>query len=377
MLIAVNTRFLIHDKLEGMGRFTYEILSRITKSHPEHQFLFFFDRKHHSEFVFGSNVIPVELFPPARHPFLFYIYFEFSVARALKKYKPDVFLSTDGYSCLNTNVPTVLVFHDLAFRHYPEGINYLERKYYNYFFPKFAQKATRIAAVSAYTKHDLINQFNIPENKIDIVYNAAAKGFVPLDEVSKNNVRQQYSRSCDYFLYVGALHPRKNVETLLKAFEAFKQNSSTDIKLVIVGRKAWQTKEIEEVYQRSKFKNEILFTGRVPDEELYKITASALSLVYIPYFEGFGLPIVEAMNCDVPVITSNCTSMPEVAGDAAILVDPHSVEQTQQAMTDIANDISLRNKLIEAARLRKNKFNWDESAENLWNCMMKALKKQT
>ena len=164
MLIAVNTRFLLHNNLEGIGRFTYEILSRITRLHPEHQFIFFFDRKHNSEFIFSDNVTAVELFPPARHPFLFYWWFEFSISAALKKYKPTVFLSTDGFLCLDTKVPSVAVFHDLAFIHYPEGLSFFEKKYYTYFFPKFAKKAKRIIAVSNYTKSDIIKQYAIEFN---------------------------------------------------------------------------------------------------------------------------------------------------------------------------------------------------------------------
>ena len=327
MLIAVNTRFLLHDKLEGIGRFTYETLSRITRSHPEHEFLFLFDRKHHPEFIFSKNVTAVELFPPARHPFLFYCWFEFSVTAALKKYKPDVFLSTDGYLSLRTEVPSIAVIHDLAFLHYPEGIDFLGRKYYEYFFPRFAKKAKRIVAVSNFTKQDIIKQYGIDENKIDVVYNAPAKGFRPNDVLKKTETRNQFTGGTEYFFTTSAIHPRKNIDTLLKAFDKFKQESKSPIKLVVTGRKAWQTKNIEDAFNQMQFKNEVIFTGRVSDEDLYNLTASAFCMVYIPLFEGFGLPIVEAIACAVPVITSNVSSMPEVAGNAAILVNPLAVDE--------------------------------------------------
>lgn len=376
MLIAVNTRFLLKDKLEGFGRFSYEILKRITQSHPEHQFIFFFDRKHNPEFIFGTNVTPVELFPQARHPFLFYWWFEFSVAKALKKYKPDLFFSPDGYLCLDTDVPSVAVFHDLAFIHYPQGISFIEKAYYNYFFPKFAKKADKIIAVSGFTKSDIVKQYQINPDKIEVVYNAAATGFVPVDEKKKKLVRDKFSIGCEYFLYVGALHPRKNMETLLKAFDLYKKNHSSKIKLLIVGRKAWQSKSIEDAYNNMQHKDETIFTGRVSDQDLFDITAAANCLVYIPYFEGFGLPLVEAMNCDVPVITSNVSSLPEVAGNAAILVNPQSVEQTADAMHLITSDEIVRNKMISEARNRKTYFNWDRSADKLWNCLTEVVSKQ-
>lgn len=120
--IAVNTRFLIKNKLEGIGLFTYESLKRITRAHPEIDFYFLFDRKFDQEFIFGDNIKPVVLFPQARHPLLWYLWFEISVARWLKKNNPNLFLSTDGYACLNTSVATVIVIHDLAYEHYKEHV---------------------------------------------------------------------------------------------------------------------------------------------------------------------------------------------------------------------------------------------------------------
>lgn len=372
MLIAVNTRFLLHNKLEGIGRFTYETLSRITQAHPEHQFLFLFDRKHHPEFVFSNNVTPIELFPQARHPFLYYLWFEFAVASALKKYKPDVFLSTDGYLSLRSDVPQVPVFHDLAFIHYPEGISFWEKKYYNHFFPRYAKKAQRIVAVSGFTKQDIVKQYQIDEDKIDVVYNAPATGFKPVNEQIKLYTQQQFAQGQPYFCYVGALHPRKNIDTLLKAFDEFKRLSGSSFKLLIVGRKAWLNESIETTYNTMQFKQDVIFTGRVPENDLYHITASAHAMVYIPLFEGFGLPLVEAMACDVPVITSDVSSMPEVAGDAGILVSPLDHTQTAQAMLKLVNDENFYRQKKLASAKRKLDFSWDVSAAQLWQSILKT-----
>jgi hypothetical protein len=141
MVIAVNTRFLIKNKLEGFGWYTFEVLKRLTQSHPEHQFVFFFDRAYDTDFIFAPNVTPVVLSPPARHPILFFIWFEWSVRRALRKYKADVFLSTDNFLCLGTDVKTVLVVHDLAFLHFPDYVPLRNRLYYQYFMPRFMKRA--------------------------------------------------------------------------------------------------------------------------------------------------------------------------------------------------------------------------------------------
>ena len=126
LTIAVNTRFLLDQRLEGIGWFTYETLRRLVQWYPAYQFIFFFDRPYHPRFVFGDNVTPVVLFPPARHPFLFYAWFEWSVARALNKYQADLFISTDGFLSLSTKVPTLLVIHDIAHVHFSNQVKYLE-----------------------------------------------------------------------------------------------------------------------------------------------------------------------------------------------------------------------------------------------------------
>ena len=372
MRIAVNARFLLANKLEGIGRFTYETMQRITRNHPEHEFIFLFDRPYDKEFVFASNVIPVVLYPQARHPFLYYWFFNLSVTKALAKYKADVFVSTDGYLSLRTNVPQLAVMHDLAFLHFKQGINKLEYKYYTYFFPKYARKAARLVAVSNYTKQDIITQFNINPNKIDVVYNAPSIGFEPISETQKNEIKQKYTYEQSYFCYVGAMHPRKNIETLLKAFDAYKSSTQNNFKLVIVGRKAWQSKSIEETYNNLKYQADIIFTGRVTEEDLYHITAAAYAMVYIPYFEGFGLPIVEAMACNVPVITSNITSMPEVAGEAGVLVSPYDVKQVTDAMIKLTNNQDFYQQKTLASAKRKLDFSWDDSALKFWDSIMHA-----
>jgi glycosyltransferase involved in cell wall biosynthesis len=376
MRIAVNARFLLSNKLEGIGRFTFETMQRITRNHPEHEFIFLFDRPYSKEFVFADNVTPVVLFPQARHPFLYYWFFHYSVTKALKKYKADVFISTDGYLSLRTSVPQVGVIHDLAFLHFKQGINKLEYLYYSTFFPKYAQKASRLIAVSNYTKQDIVTQFNINPNKIDVVYNAPALGFKPIAAEFEQHIKQKYTSQQNYFCYVGAMHPRKNVATLLQAFDQFKTSTKSNFKLLIVGRKAWQNNDMEQVYQNMQHQNDVVFTGRVSDDELYKITASAYAMVYIPFFEGFGLPIVEAMACHVPVITSNVTSMPEVAGDAGVLVSPNDVNEVYKAMKKLANDNIFYAQKKEASINRSQDFNWDTSAEILWKNILLASNHQ-
>ena len=374
MEIVVNTRLLLPDKLEGIGWFSYETLKRITVAHPEHHFIFLFDRHFDEHFLFSDNVTPLIISPQARHPFLFYWWFEFSVASILNKLKPDLFLSPDGYLSLNAKCKQLAVIHDLNFEHYPKDLSFLVRNYYKYFFPRFAKKATRIATVSEYSKQDIVKQYGIAEAKIDVVYNGCNTLYTPIDNALQKATKEKYSAGNDYFLFVGALHPRKNISRLFEAFDQFKNTQPGDTKLVIVGVKYYWTAEIKRSYINMKHKKDVVFTGRLTTEELKNVLASALALTYVPYFEGFGIPIIEAMHCDTPVITSNITSMPEVAQDAALLVDPFSVDSIANGMLTMYKDENLRNALIEKGRKRCRDFSWDKTADLLWKSMEKAMK---
>ena len=373
MNIAVNTRLLLPGKLDGIGWFTYETLKRITTQHPEHQFIFLFDRRFSDEFIFSKNIKPVVVHPQARHPVLWYLFFEFGVPAALKKHKADLFLSPDGWLSLKSKVPSVDVIHDLNFENHPEFIPYNVRKYYHYFFPRFARKADRIATVSEYTKNDICKKYGVKPELIDVVYNGANEKYVPIDDKEKEIIREKHTNGKPYFIFISTIHPRKNLANQLKAFDMFKKQTSSEIKYLIIGEKKWWTEDIRNAFENLQHKQDIIFLGRLDTGDLHKIIGSSLALTYASYFEGFGIPIVEAFYCDIPVITSNVTSMPEVAGNAALLVDPFSVESNSDAMRRIAFEKGLRESLIEKGRERRQMFTWQKSADRLWESIEKTL----
>lgn len=373
MNIAVNTRILLKNKLEGIGWFTFETLKRITKNHPEHTFYFIFDRPYDQEFIFSKNIVPIVVGPQARHPFLFYFWFERAIPKVLNQIHADLFISPDGILSLKTHVKSIAVIHDISFMHNPKDFPFIVRKYYHYFFPKFAKKAKRIVTVSEFSKQDIMEQFSVKSDHIDVVYNGSNEIYKPSDSNQILKTKKEYTSGEDFFIFVGALSPRKNVANLLLAFDLFKIKTTNKIKLLIVGEKMFKTKNIRTVYSNMSFKKDVMFTGRMNPEELKNLYGSALALIFVPYFEGFGIPIIEAMNCDTAVITSNVTSMPEVAGDAALYVDPFSVQSIANAMIKIYNDSKLRNELVEKGRLQKQKFSWDKTASKFWESIEKVL----
>ncbi|MBA3829674.1 MAG: glycosyltransferase family 4 protein [Taibaiella sp.] len=373
MRIAVNTRLLLKGKLEGIGWFTYQTLERMVRSHPEHEFIFFFDRPYDPSFVFAPNVTPVVVHPQARHPILFYIWFDWSIPRLLKKYKADLFLSQDGFLSLRTKVPQCLVIHDLAFEHYPRHFPLSHLLYWRRYSPLFARKATRIATVSTYSKEDIIKHYGIPAEKIDVVYNGAHDEYHPLGWEEREAVKKEYADGCEYFVFAGALHPRKNIVNLLKAFIAFKKRQHTNMKLVIAGRMAWKYDEVVQLKESMPFKDDVKWVGYMNVDELSKVIGGAYALAYTSLFEGFGIPILEALQCNVPAIVSNTSAMPEVAGAAALLVNPADVQDIADKMLQLYKDEHLRARLVAAAPAQVAKYSWDLSAAKLWECMMKCI----
>jgi len=359
--------------MEGIARFNFEILKRIVKNHPEDEFYFFFDRPYSEIFIFAENVTPIVLNPPTRHPILMVFWQEIMVKRMLKKLKPDMFFSGDTYMPLNPEVPTVLVSHDLAFLHFNDNVKIADKKYYNYFFPRFHKKADRIIAVSKFTKKDIEDKYNIDSSKINVVYNSANGHFKPIDDKVKKKVKDKLTEGSPYFVYLGSIHPRKNLVNLIKAFNVFKREDKNDYYLVIIGRPAWKTQEFYKVLESSPYKDKII-TMQVNRSELPEYIGSADAMFYVSLFEGFGIPILEGFEAGIPVVTSNLSSMPEVAEDSAILVDPRSPESIASAMTNLSLNPELRDAMVKKGFERLKYFSWDVSAKKTYDIIKEVVK---
>ncbi len=350
------------------------MLQRIVINHPEHQFYFLFDRPFDPSFIFAENVTPVVLGPQARHPFLFIAWFEFSVKRWLKKNQPDLFVSPDGYLSLSTKTRSLAVIHDLNFEHYPDDLPWLVRNYYRYFFPKFAEKAHRIATVSEFSAVDISKTYGIDSSKIDVVYNGVNDFFQPASPTDINNFKELYTSGENYFVTVGSIHPRKNVVRTIQAFTWFRRKfPEHKTKLVLIGDTYWWNREMKSTLESSEFKADIVFAGRLDDSTMNTAISGALALLYISYFEGFGIPMIEAMRCGTPVLGANATAIPEIAGKAAFYVDPFSVEDISFGMLRLASDADERERLRALGFERANTFSWDESARLLWKSIEAAV----
>lgn len=365
MRIAVNTRFLLPGRLEGFGWYTHELLWRLVQKYPEHEYLFLFDRPYDPSFVYSDKVVPRVVFPPARHPLLFYAWFEYGVPRALEQWKADVFFSPDNFLSLSTKVPTLLTIHDVIMLQMPEQIKWIHRIYYDRYQRQYIARANRILTISEYVKSSIMATCGTHPDKIRVAYNGCRTIFEPVSEQVQIDTLQQFSEGQPYFFYTGAIHPRKNIPRLIRAFSSFKAATGAPVQLLLGGRFAWHTGEVTDAYNASTYKKDIKILGYINDLDLPRIMGSALALVYPSLSEGFGLPVLEAMQCNVPVLTSNVTALPEVAGDAALLIDPEDETALTNGLIQLWQDAALRNGLVERGKVQRAKFSWDTAADIL------------
>ncbi|MFT4568334.1 MAG: glycosyltransferase involved in cell wall biosynthesis [Saprospiraceae bacterium] len=363
MKIAVTTR-LLNGRLEGIGHHTFELLNRLIVNHPEIEWHLINDGKKNQILFPQANVIHHKLLPPTRHPLLWYYWYEWAIPRLLQSIQADAVWYPDGMMSLKANTPSLLTIHDLAYQHFPEGTVSSHRRYLEWLMPRQLQKANHLACVSDFTQQDLMNSFDVPEEKLSITYNAANEEFRRLSLESQERFREAYTDGKPYFLYLGSIHPRKNISRLIQAYNLFRKKNPKGPKLVLAGRWAWKSNAIRSTLQGADFQDDIVHLSEI-DGIIYTLVGSALAMVYISLWEGFGMPVLEAMQSGVPVITSADSAMSEVARDAAIYIDPLKIDTIAKGLEFIYTKPSLRIKLREEGIKRAQLYNWDDSAITL------------
>jgi glycosyltransferase involved in cell wall biosynthesis len=269
-------------------------------------------------------------------------------------------------------VKQLAVIHDLNFEHHPGDLPKAYSRYYRNWFPRFAAKADRIVTVSEFSKADIVQHYGIDPGRIDVAHNGVSEVFGPLSGEERANARERFAKGASYFVCVGAMHPRKN---LTRTLEAFDQAASTDttIRLVLVGERMFHDPRMEQALRSMRHSDRVSFTGRLGQGDLRTAIGGALALVYVSYFEGFGIPVAEAMKCGVPVVAAQATSLPEVAGEAAVYCDPFSVTSIAEAMGRIMRDGALRERLAELGPARAARFTWDHTADILWRAVERMM----
>ncbi len=265
----------------------------------------------------------------------------------------------------------VVTVHDLGYYHYPEAHTPFQNAYLRWSTRYNARTATRVLADSDATRQDLVRCYRIPAEKIVVVYPGRDEALAPVsDATSLAAIRTRYSLTDCYVLYVGTLQPRKNLVRLVQAFAALLQSESpglqsltSNLQLVLAGQKGWLYDDVFAEASRMGLDDRVVATGYVPSADLPALLSGALAFVFPSLYEGFGLPVLEAMACGTPVVCSNASSLPEVAGDAALLVDPKDTDALAGALRRIVTDEGLRRMLVERGLERVQQFSWRRCAQ--------------
>jgi glycosyltransferase involved in cell wall biosynthesis len=373
MKIAINARFCGQNTIEGYGRFTNGLVQAMASACTDDEFIMMYDRQPEFSVIRTRNIREMVKGPAARHPLLWKLWYDVSMPSMAGKAEADIIFSPDGFCSLHCSIPQVLAIHDLAYLHFPAGISRLYRAYYRYYTPQFIRKAKHIVTVSEFSMQDIIDHYPHAKGKISVIHNAADRGFIPLDWTAREQVKERYAGGSEYFLYAGAIHPRKNLVNLLKGFSWFKKRQRSGMKLILAGRLAWGADEFVRQMQTYKYRDEVVMTGYVSDEEMQKLVGAAYAMVYPSHWEGFGLPVLEAMQSGVPVITSSNSSMPEIGGDAAMYCEPGDSEAWGKAMGHLYKDENFRAGLITKGIERSSIFSWDESAKKLRDLFVREI----
>lgn len=285
---------------------------------------------------------------------------EHILTKVAMKDKSDIIHFPNHYAALRSKIPTIVTFHDIYILKNPTAFPLPQVKYSQYILPKVIQSASKIIAISDFTKNEIINHFDIDSNKIKVIHNGVSNNFKPIhDQDILKHVKLKHNLPKDYILYVGAIEPRKNVHKLVEAFNIVKK--SRDISLVIVSFGGWKNKNIYQIINKSPYCNDIHLTGYVSDEDLPSIYSLAKVFVYPSSYEGFGLPLLEAMACGCPVIGTINTVANEVVGNAGILTDSTNSYLLSEAILALCEEDNWK-KFRDLGLERSNLFTWNQCA---------------
>ena len=268
----------------------------------------------------------------------------------------------------------VITVMDLSFLHFPEFMTIDSQQYYNQQIADAVQHADHILTISEATKTDLIDMLKVPSEKISVQLLAANHLFYPRPHSEIDSVLEKYGLPKDYFLFVGTFEPRKNIDGLVKAYRQLIDDSNGDVpKLVLVGNPGWLFDDIRKNITAQKIDDYLIWCEGVPVEDLPRLYSGAIALLMPSIYEGFGFPVLEAMQCGTPPITSNVSSLPEVAGDVGLLVNPHDTTEIADAMRYVMDHPDWRQEQTTLALQRAKKFTWEEAASVALRAYAKAM----
>ncbi len=365
MIIGIDGNEANVSKRVGIGEYAYELLRQFEK----------FESKN-LKFEIYLKSQPLEHMPKEKDGFSYTVFgprklwtqFALPLRLFLKK-RPNIFFSPSHYAPRFSPIPTAISIMDLSYVYFPELFNKKDLSQLNSWTKYSARNASLIFTISNSSKNDIIKEYKVAENKVLVTHLG-----IKLDDTSKNvtDTKSKYKIDSDFILFVGTLQPRKNLSRLIEALSLLKNKN---LKLVVVGKKGWQYEDILSAPQKFGVEGRVMFLDFVSDEDLIGLYKEAKCFILPSLYEGFGLPILEAMKHGCPVITSNVSSMPEAAGDACLYVDPQNVSDISEKIDQITSDPKLSEELVKKGYEQVKKFSWEKTAKTTLSALEELVKK--
>jgi glycosyltransferase involved in cell wall biosynthesis len=365
MRIGFNAQILARANA-GVATYAKNIIQHLVQRESDHEF-----------YIFGNR----EFLPPleSRRTRLLstnamvkgswrrILWEQFVLPIKSRRHQVEVMYYPDHTSALiEKTCPEIITIHDLAFLAYPETFATSNRLYKTLAVKRSAQQAERIIVVSQATKQECLRWLEVPETKLRVIHNGISNGFKQIEDKAKlEETQKKFGLNSNFILFVGTLEPRKNLVKLISAYADLRQQKRIEHQLIVVGAKGWLFSEIFASVEKLSLKKQVSFLGYVTEEELVALYNLADVLVYPSLYEGFGFPPLEAMACGCPVVTSKQSSLPEIAGEAARLVDSYDIADIADGIFDVLNDASLRQRLIERGLERVKLFTWARAAQQI------------
>jgi len=365
MRIAINA-LSVRANYAGIGIYTKNLVDALSHIDKKNHYLLLLNVENYHDFcVHQENFENLIVWAPFKK---YYIWEQFYQPFILKKKKIDLIHGPRAVLPLFCGIKSVVTIHDLAFLLFPEFMPFNPIRYWDIFVKRSVLKADHVIAVSENTKRDLVRSLNIPESKISVTYEGCNGNFKMIREKSVlAPISEKYGLPHRFILYVGTIEPRKNLNVLLLALQILKRKHSISPKLVMVGKKGWLYSDFFKTIHTLKLEDDIVFIGYVQEEDLPYIYNLADVFVYPSKYEGFGLPLLEAMACGVPVIASNTSSIPEVLGDAGLLFSPDDPGHLSECIFEILANEASRERMVLGGLKRVQLFSWQETAQQTLN----------
>jgi glycosyltransferase involved in cell wall biosynthesis len=368
MLIGIDASRAMVAHPTGTEYYSLRLIEALLALDTPHHFRLYFNRPPETSGGWYENqdlkAVPVDL---RRIPFP-RLWTHVRLSLEIARRPPDVLFVPSHVLPLWTRVPAVVTVHDLGYLYFPAAHPTRQRWYLNWSTGHNARTARLVIADSEATKRDLVAHYDVQPEKIQVAYPGFDAGLAPVTEpAALADVKRRYGIKGDYFIHIGTLQPRKNLTRLVKAFSAMP--AGAQIQLVLAGKKGWLYDDLFHQVRSLGLEGRVLFPGYVDDGDKAALLSGAIAYVFPSLYEGFGFPALEAQACDTPLICANTASLPEVAGDGALQVDPLDVEGLARSLTRLWEDAALRAELVARGRINRQRFSWQACAETVMEAL--------